>query len=310
MRGQIVLTAGAGHSAGRNLLLSNSGSNPNAIPLGALAYRDQLNDLEFNRSLRPYPQYQKFDVYSSWPEGRYRRDAAYCRLEKRTSGGLSVSAYYEFSKQMDDYSGPYGVQDYYNRKNEWSLTSSNNPHRFTLTYVYELPLGANKLFLTMTDWRRHLVQGWAISGQTTMASGEPLALRPQFNNTGGVVDALHVNAVAGVDAHAASQGPERWFNPEAFAQPPDFSVGNVARTHPTLRMPGNQNHDLSVTKRVAVTSERSVEFSMVGLNFVNHAVWTDPDTVIGPAPAPNVNAGKIIGSRGQRIIQLGLKFNF
>jgi hypothetical protein len=49
---------------------------------------------------------------------------------------------------------------------------------------------------------------------------------------------------------------------------------------------------------------------MVGLNFVNHAVWTDPDTVIGPASAPNVNAGKIIGSRGQRIIQLGLKFNF
>ncbi len=310
LRWQLVVTAGAGHSYGRNMLLSNSGSNPNAIPLSALEYRDLLNDENFNRSVRPFPHYQRFDVYSSWPEGRYKRTAGYCRIEKRTSGGLSLAAYYEFSKQMDNYSGPYGVQDYYNRRKEWSLTTSNNPHRITLTYMYELPLGANKVFLTHTDWRRHLVEGWSVSGQTTVNSGEPLALHPQFNNTGGVVQALNVNAVPGADPAVPKRGPELWFNPEAFAQPPDFTIGNVARTHPALRMPGNQNHDLSLNKRVAVSAERSVEFSMVGLNFVNHAVWTDPDTIIGPASAPNVNAGKIIGSRGSRIIQLGLKFNF
>jgi hypothetical protein len=32
--------------------------------------------------------------------------------------------------------------------------------------------------------------------------------------------------------------------------------------------------------------------------------------MIGPATAPNVNAGKIIGSRGGRVIQLGLRFSF
>ena len=30
--------------------------------------------------------------------------------------GLALNAYYEFSKQMDDYSGPYGNQDYYTVK--------------------------------------------------------------------------------------------------------------------------------------------------------------------------------------------------
>ena len=53
-----------------------------------------------------------------------------------------------------------------------------------------------------------------------------------------------------------------------------------------------------------------MEFSMVGLNFINRADWMDPDTLIGPASAPNVNAGRIIGSRGGRVIQLGLRFNF
>lgn len=221
-----------------------------------------------------------------------------------------MSAYYEVSKQMDNYSGPYGVQDYYNRHNEWSLTSSNNPHRFTLTYNYELPIGSNRMLLSFAGWRRYVVDGWSLSGVTTLISGEPVALRPQFNNTGNVVDALNVNVVPGVNPHVANPGPELWFNPAAFAQPPDFSIGDASRTHPTLRMPSSQNHDLAVNKRIPLGSEKSVELSMVGLNFVNHANWTDPDTMIGPATAPNVNAGKIIGSRGGRVIQLGMRFSF
>lgn len=306
----MIVTAGWGQSKGRNLLLSNSGSNPNAIPLSALEYRDRLNDETFNRSLRPFPHYQRFDVYSAWPEGRYQRDAGYVRLEKRTSGGLSMSAYYEFSKQMDNYSGPYGIQDYYNRANEWSLTAGNNPHRVSLNVMYELPFGANKMFLAVTDWRRYIVEGWSISSVSTVVSGDPISLRPQFNNTGGVLDVLNVNTVPGVDPFVANPGPDQWFNPAAFAQPPDFTTGNLARTHPNLRGPGNQNHDLSVTKRFPITAEQSMELSAVGLNFINHANWSDPDPIIGPASAPNVNAGRIIGSRGGRVLQLGLRFSF
>ncbi|MBL8219975.1 MAG: hypothetical protein JNL62_12140 [Bryobacterales bacterium] len=308
--GAFLITFGAGHAYGRNLLLGSGSSNPNAVHLDALQYRDRLNDEDFNRSLRPYPQYRRFDVYAAWPEGRYKRDAAYVRVDKRASGGLSMSAYYEISKQMDNYSGPYGVQDYYNRKNEWSLTSSNNPHRFTLTYNYELPIGSNRMLLAFPGWRRYFVDGWSLSGVTTLISGEPVALRPQFNNTGNVVDALNVNVVTGVDPHVPNSGPELWFNPAAFAQPADFTIGNASRTHPTLRMPASQNHDLAVNKRIPLGTEKSVELSMVGLNFVNHANWTDPDTMIGPASAPNVNAGKIIGSRGGRVIQLGMRFSF
>ena len=61
------------------------------------------------------------------------RDAAYLRLEKRTSGGLGLSAYYEFGKQLDDYSGPYGVQDPYNRDNNWSLTYGRPPQSASIT---------------------------------------------------------------------------------------------------------------------------------------------------------------------------------
>ena len=273
----LLLTVGLGHAQGRNLLLGNSASNPNAIPLSALEYRDQLNDEAFNRAQRPYPQYQRFNVFSSWPEGRYQRDAGYVRLEKRSSAGLVLSTTYEVSKQMDNYSGPYGIQDYYNRANEWALTSSNNPQRLTLTYSYEIPMGPNRLLFPVTDWRRYIVEGWSVSGVTTIVSGLPLALRPQFNNTGRVVDTLYVEVVPGVDPHVAEQTPERWFNPDAFTQPADFTVGDAARTHPSLRGPGAQNHDLSLNKRISLSIEKSVEFSMVGVNLSMRVA------VVGPA---------------------------
>jgi hypothetical protein len=306
----LVVSGGLSVAWGRDLFLGNSGMNPDAIPLSNLSYRDQLNNTQFVRSLSPYPQYLRFDVYYAWPGGRYRREAAFVRVEKRMSQGLSLNAYYEYSRQMDDYSGPYGVQDFYNRSNEWGLTSSNSPHRLSLSYQYELPFGAGKPLLAYSDWRRVLTGGWSISGITSVASGEPLALHPQFNNTGGLVQALRVNVVPGVDPGVSNQGPDLWFNPDAFSHPADFTTGDGPRTHPILRNPITQNNDLSVSKRFAIDAERTVELSAAGFNFLNHANWNDPDTVIGTPDAPNVNAGHIIGSRGGRVIQLSLRFSF
>jgi hypothetical protein len=173
-----------------------------------------------------------------------------------------------------------------------------------------LPFGANKPFLTHPGWRRALAGGWSLSGSGMIRCGDAIAPRALFNNTGGVVRALRVNVVPGVDPHVADPGPSGWFNPAAFDQPPDFTIGNLSRTHPNLRNPGNQNHDVSMNKRIALAAERTLELSLSAFNFVNHADWNDPDWLIGSREAPNVNAGKIIGSTGGRVIQLGLRFNF
>ncbi|HUS06500.1 MAG TPA: hypothetical protein VMZ52_09400 [Bryobacteraceae bacterium] len=308
--GSMMVSVGATYSGGRNLLVSNAAANPNAISPDALHYRDLLNDEAFNSSLRPYPQFKGFELNSSYPAGRYFRDAGFVRIEKRASKGLAISAYYEYSKQLDDYSGPYGKQDYFNSRNEWSLSAWNQPQRLQLNYVYELPVGANKPFLDYSDWRRYLVDGWSLSGTAVLTSGNPLALHPLFNNTGGVISGLRVDVVPGVNPEAPARGPSQWFNPAAFDQPADFTLGDGPRTHPQLRNPGNQNYDLSLNKRLAVDAERAVEFNAAAFNFTNHADWNDPDTGIGPASARNANAGKIIGSRGGRVIQLGMRFTF
>jgi hypothetical protein len=293
--GMVVATVGFYHHQGKNMLVGSDGVNVNGIHLDNLVYRDQLNNEAFRRSLRPFPQYVGFDVNYQWAIGRYSRDAGFLRVEKRASYGLGMSAYYEFSKQLDDYSGPYGVQDPYNRDNEKARTAGRPPHVVSLSYQYELPFGPGKSLGAWTDWRRYMVEGWSLSGMTSLNTGDPLYLRPQFNNTGGVIDALNVNVVPGIDPRVPN---------------PDFTPGNASRTHPYLLQPGFQNHDLSLTKRFAMNADRTVELSAAAFNFVNQGNWMDPDTVIGPASAPNVNAGRIIGSRGGRVIQLGLRYSF
>jgi hypothetical protein len=113
-----------------------------------------------------------------------------------------------------------------------------------------------------------------------------------------------------VNPAVSNPSPALWFNPAAFEQPADFTLGDASATSSTLRNPGIQSMDLSVNKRLPLGTDRAVEFSASAFDVLNHANWNYPDTTIGPASAPNVNAGKIIGSHGSRVVQLGLKFSF
>jgi hypothetical protein len=304
---QVILSAGLSTAWGRNLFVGSYAASPNAISPDNLKYGVQLNDLDFRNALRPYPQYLDFDVSGLWPLGNYRRNSAWFRVEKRSSGGLTLSATYEFSRQWDDYSS--GRQDYFNSHNEWSLTPWNSPQRLSLNLSYDLPIGTNKLFLNFHDWRRHLVDGWSVSDISTLQDGGPIALRALYNNTGGVLPYLRVDVVPGVDPKLSNPGPNLWYNPAAFTQPADFTMGNAARSISILN-PGLQNHDVSLAKRFAVDQDRTMEFTMSAFNFLNHATWNNPDPVIGSVASPNTDAGHIIGSRGGRVVQLGLRLSF
>jgi hypothetical protein len=301
-----LATIGASYSGGRDIFVDGEVANLNAIRPEALAFRDMLNDESFQRSLRPYPQYKSLNVGGLFPLGRYFGSTFFASVEKRASAGLSLNFRYDLARQFDDYSA--GRQDYFNRHNEWS-SSYLYRHRFTLTYMYELPFGRGR-FLGFQDWRRHVLGGWSLSGSSSYSTGYPFTLYPQFNNTGDVIPELRVNVVPGVNPLVPNPGPELWFNPAAFDQPADFTMGNAARTYTSLCGPPSQNHDLSLRKRFVLGRGATMEFSALALNFLNHANWNYPDPVIGPLSAPNVNAGKIIGSAGGRVLQLGLRLSF
>lgn len=302
----LILTAEFSVETSRNGNVGNNAANPNAIPLAALEFKDLLNNLEFSNALRPYPQYQNFNV-NGFPAGRYHGKYVNIRLEKRTSGGLALSVSYNYQRSMDNYSN--GIQDFYDLTKEWSRSSWANPHQVNFNFIYELPIGAGRKLLN-SGWGSQVLGNWSMSGTGGAYSGSPIILFAQFNNTAGIVPNLRANVVPGVDPRVAHQSPALWFNPAAFVQPDSFTIGDVPRTHPSLRNPSGWNFDFTMTKRVPVRSAGTLEIIASMFNALNHANWNSPDNRIGPASAPNANAGRIIGSSGGRIVQLGLRLSF
>ncbi|MFZ0959627.1 MAG: hypothetical protein WAO35_01885 [Terriglobia bacterium] len=306
----ISVSIGANHNVGRDLLVGDGTVNPNAIPPADMINGDTLYDYSFHSTLQPYPQFTGFELYGLYPAGRYQRDAGHLRIEKRASFGLTLTAYYEFSKQLDDYSGPYGNQDFFDLRDDWSVTSYSTPQYVTLSYVYEFPFGPNQPLLNLSGIGGALVRGWSLSGNAYWNDGTPLAPHPEFNNTGDILSTLNVNVVPGVSPRVPNAGPSEWYNPAAFDQPPDFTLGDGSRTVSGLLGPGYNSMDVSLGKRLPIGGERTFEFNATALDVLNHANWNYPDTMIGPTSAPNIDAGRIIGSHGGRVIQLGLKISF
>lgn len=281
----------------------------NAIPIENLKYGEQLYDDTFRNSLRPYPQYRNLDLGGLYPAGDQEGHSLTLTMDQRLTGGLFGRATYRFAKVLDNYSS--GVpQDPGNLADEWSLSTSDIRHSLQVSYTYELPFGKGKWLFADDEMIARLLGGWSLSGLTTIRGGTPLIFRPLFNRSGGLVSNLRVNLVPGVNPRVDNPTAERWFNPDAFAQPDDFTLGNGPRTHPQLRTPGEQFHHLSLTKRIELSSDTSLEFVTEAFNFTNQANLNDPDTRIGSDENPNLNAGRIIGSTGGRVMQVGLRILF
>ena len=172
-------------------------------------------------------------------------------------------------------------------------------------------MGKNKALFPYSDWRRFLVENWSVSGTVYLGAGTPLALHPAFNNTGGVLSTLNVNVVPGVDRARCQPRPRAVVQSRSLRSARGFHDGQcIQNVAWPFSIPGVHSFDLSVSKRFSISAEHTVELSGAAFDALNHADWNQPDPVIGPASAPNLNAGKIIGSHGGRVIQLGARVSF
>ena len=107
------------------------------------------------------------------------------KLQKRFTKGLSLLTHYAWSKSMDiggtgngiAFFDPTPIQNIYNIRDEWSLSTADVPHRFVASGVYELPFGNKKKFLANAPRVADaIIGGWQVSGSYTWQRGTPLAV--------------------------------------------------------------------------------------------------------------------------------------
>ncbi|HEX8567757.1 MAG TPA: carboxypeptidase regulatory-like domain-containing protein [Pyrinomonadaceae bacterium] len=303
------------------------GSIPGAAALnGATIARAQL--------LRRFPQYQ--DVTNFGPHIGYSNyHALQVNLQKRFSDGFSLLTNYVWSKLLDTggvgngarASDPTNAEDIYNYDEEYSYSTLDVPHRFTISSTYELPLGRGKLIggnwggLTNT-----LLGGWQVSGTAVFQKGTPLTILNSvgFPTTGlaavsNLQNSLRPNRVEGVNpmagnfAELARQGLSV-FNPAAFSPPNvnNFEFGNSARTYNDIRRDNYKNVDLSIIKNIAWSEGRQkIQLRAEFLNAFNWVVFGTPITTYSPGSATfgTLLDQNTLGNR-PRIIQLVGRYTF
>jgi hypothetical protein len=298
--------------------LLNTVPNPFYGVLPASAGTLGLPTVTAEQLLRPYPQFLNVGD-SAAQRGDSTYHALQMRFVKRFRSGGTVTAAYTWSKLLSDTDtlsswleaghSVGGVQDPSNLRLEKSLASFDAANRLVVSYVYDLPIGTGRHFLSSVHGPAgKLVSGWGIGGITTIQSGLPLAFTTASNLTNSLGGGSRPNVISSdVTVSGTAQSRlNRWFNTAAFAQPASFTFGNESRTDPVLRAAGINNFDFTVVKNTQINERFKLEFRTEFFNLFNRVQFADPNTSFG-----NQQFGVVSSAMNlPRLVQLGLRLGF
>jgi trimeric autotransporter adhesin len=267
-------------------------------------------------------------------------NAGSIRLRKRLSNGFSIGGIYTFSKSIDDASsigagatstasrsglgaggtgasggGPTAsagtgtsnvAQNPLDLSAERGLSSFNQTQRLTADYLWELPFGQDKRWLSGKNPMRAIFGDWQWSGDWTIASGLPFT--PHFVGlpveiTTGTNGTLRPNLVPGQSISLPNPSIPEWFNTAAFEQPPSGQYGDVRRN--SIIGPGTILFDMALTKVVPMREGRVLEFRGQATNIFNTPNYTTIDTSV-----TSPTFGRVTAVGGMRQITMTARFRF
>jgi hypothetical protein len=255
----------------------------------------------------PYPAFAPNMVFYQHT-GFSNYHALIARLEREFSGGLSFLASYTFSKMIDNSSfrGSIGAQpafpqNSYDLKAEHGLSYFDVPHRFVMSWVWDLPFGKGRRYAAGKAVN-HILGGWQLVGIFQYQSGNPwpILVSGDWANVGAgneraniVGDPFPPGFVRG--------GVERLaFSTSAFALPTRGTFGNSGRN--IIRDAPLNNWDLGGFKNFRLGERARLQFRAELFNAWNHTQFQQFSNNMNSATFGTWNS-----ARSPRIIQLGLK---
>ncbi len=252
------------------------------------------------------------------------------RVEKRMAAGLYLLGSYTWSHSIDlGHTDEFSASSCCFKVLDRGNSTFDVRQRLVISYLYELPLGRNRRFLSgASGWVDRLAGGWKINGISTFSSGQFKTPSLPFNwpNLGSFSQS-RPDRVG--NPFPARQTFDNWLNPNAFVPPgcPTFKSstnpnptgprvlcedgspgryvqGNAARN--SLEMPGINNWDFVVMKDTRVSERLLTQFRAEFFNGFNHTQFGDASTSLTPGVFGRINGLRI----SPREIQFGLKLIF
>jgi len=245
-------------------------------------------------------------------------------VRRRLAGGLQIQGSYAFSRSLTDANVP----TLRNWGGEKGPTTFDIRHGFKATWVYQLPFGQGRTYLSSAHGLlQRIVGGWETDGVGRLQSGTPTNLlsgRDTFNqNDGGVVlhnitakqlqSEMGLNFTSQINASGVVTGTAYYLpqsfvqntlaafaisgtlNPDAPYLGPCNTAGQVC-DHLFLWGPWLSKWDVSMVKRTQIRERFNVEFRAQALNVFNHPNILSPG---GALNNPGSDNGTVSSSFGQ-----------
>jgi hypothetical protein len=245
------------------------------------------------------------------------------KLEKRFSQGLFLLASYTWSKSIDtvssamyDSSVSGGVQNIFDVKKNRGPSDWDVPHRFSLSYVYDLPYGKNR-----SGGKRSVLESlfgdWQVSGLFVARSGMPGTVTVGNPIPGG--DA-RPNLLHDPNLPASERTVDHWFDTTAFvanraADGKTLLAGDAGRN--IIRGPAYYNVDMGLIKLIPVKNDLRLQLRVEAFNLTNTPHFAMPvlrmsDPAFGKITHTrnSTNFGSTATSFANRMIQLAVKLEF
>ena len=232
--------------------------------------------------------YEQAEAFSKFEAGTLR-------VNKRLSKGISLGANYQYSHSIDDAGSVGGTstvvaQNWQDLKAEEGNSSFDQRHKVSGTYLFELPFGKDKRWVT-SGTASHILEGFSVSGSFTFATGTPLTPSYQAAASSvacGTAGSLRPD-LTGVSVTTGAGSLKEWFNPAAFTAPtpanssyPCAVFGNASRN--SIAGPGTIQNNMSLSKTMQLGGTRSMEMRATANNVLNTVQYAGVDTnVVSPS---------------------------
>jgi Carboxypeptidase regulatory-like domain/TonB dependent receptor len=228
---------------------------------------------------------------------------------RHTSGPLSLTLSYTFSKSMDQASALSDPVDPFNYKLSRALSQFDLTQNFVATYRYALPLDR------ISNHAKALTRGWAISGITRISTGFPVMIHSDTDNS---LEGSEPNGVNNYSIDRPDYTPGNlminhhpqnglpYFNTSLFSANALGTPGTSARRF--FYGPGEFNFDLALLRNFAVTESKTFQFRFEAFNAFNHTQFFGPAAVQGDFTNPSF--GYVVNAAPPRQVQVALKFLF
>jgi len=264
---------------------------------GSTVAREQL--------LRPYPQFT--GVSRTNPAfGNSIYHSLQIKLEKRMAHGVTALVSFTASKNLTDLASPLTPFD---RQSARAAGDFDVPQRLTIAAAWDVPVGRKRYLLSNASRLVDLlIGGWQLSTFQTYQGGFALG----FGVTGGTYpNGVSVRPNVNGDPNQGVSGPhkqrlDRYFNTTVFSRPADFTLGNLAARVHTVRSPGMDNINVTISKDFTLREQVKLQFRGSAFNAFNHPVFGGPNTTVG-----NASFGRISSQANlSRQIEFALRLMF